>query len=533
MNNCNGIPQKDIEEALVAICASSVFSPAPRMQQLLRFLVDETLQGRAYQLKAYTIGQAVFGRNEHFNPQLDPVVRVEMRRLRGKLKEFYERSESLKVMIIIPKGGCVPEFVLGNSLAGIDFLDQSNQLMHFACRNAKALVIVMPFEDLSEEQDKGFFAAALTSDVTVALAKLPGISVAGHGYARQMLLSGSKIRDFARQTKAKFIASGNIRVQNDTIRLTVELTDAFNGTLLCAQSFDYAYDAKKVLSLQNILCQKVLSCFAEHLRIAAGFLENASARVALAKVENHEAILQYSAWEATLDHADFCRARDALEEVVGAAEAGSQTTAMLADIYASEYRHAIDQTPQALEKSLALAEMSLNKEPDSPIACLAQSLCYFLRHDQKRLRQSLDKAINIKPNYNTVLSSAAILLLSSGEEDKARSIVARTTPHREFMPWWHYVPLFLLNYNAGDYKQALCCALRMGNNNFFYAPFLSTVAYAKLNMHKEAEQSSARLQSIYPNLEVIGRRMLRGMFFYEQSVEQFASILEDVGLQLA
>ena len=533
MSSHNGILQKDIEEALELICASSVFAPAPRMQQLLRFLVNETLQGRAYQLKAYTIALAVFGRDEHFNPQLDPVVRVEMRRLRGKLKEFYSRSEPLKIMIIIPKGGYIPEFMSGNSPGGADFQDQSSQIMHFARRNAKTFVIVIPFEDLSPERDKDFFAASVTSDITVALAKLPGISVAGYGYARQMLLSGCKIRDFVRQTKAKFVVSGNIRIQNGTIRLTVELTDAFNGALLCAQSFDYAYDAKKILSSQNILCQKALRCLAEHLHIASGFLENASARVALAKVENHEAILQYTAWEATLDHADFYKARDALEEVVDEKDVNPQTAAMLADIYASEYRHAIDQTPQALEKSLVLAEMALAKEPDAPIARLAQALYYFLQHDRKRLRQSLDKAINIRPNYNTVLASASILLLNSGEEGKARDIVAKVAPYREFMPWWHYVPLFILNYNAGDYKQALSCALHMGSNNFFYAPFLSTVAYAKLNMRKEAEQSLGRLQTEYPDLSATGRRLLQGMFFYEQAVDQFASILEDVGLRLS
>ena len=73
----------------------------------------------------------------------------------------------------------------------------------------------------------------------------------------------------------------------------------------------------------------------------------------------------------------------------------------------------------------------------------------------------------------------------------------------------------------------------MGSNNFFYAPFLSTVAYAKLNMRKEAEQSLGRLQTEYPDLSATGRRLLQGMFFYEQAVDQFASILEDVGLRLS
>jgi len=51
--------------------------------------VNETLAGRASQLKGYTIATAVYERNEGFDPQVDPIVRVEAGRLRRALEHYY------------------------------------------------------------------------------------------------------------------------------------------------------------------------------------------------------------------------------------------------------------------------------------------------------------------------------------------------------------------------------------------------------------------------------------------------------------
>ena len=75
------------------------------MSRFLRFIVQETLQGRAAQLKEYLIGVEVFDRDHSYDPRTDPVVRGEARRLRTKLMEYYENEGKEDVVRIqIPKG---------------------------------------------------------------------------------------------------------------------------------------------------------------------------------------------------------------------------------------------------------------------------------------------------------------------------------------------------------------------------------------------------------------------------------------------
>ena len=100
----------EVLEETSRILASEPFRRAKRMSDLLRFLVDETLAGRAESLKEVLVGVQVFGRDPGFDPQQDPVVRNEMRRLRSKLLEYYANSSAGRVVVEIPKGAYKPIF---------------------------------------------------------------------------------------------------------------------------------------------------------------------------------------------------------------------------------------------------------------------------------------------------------------------------------------------------------------------------------------------------------------------------------------
>ena len=68
---------------------SDVFSRSPQLGAFLRFVVEAVLHGKADRIKAYTIGVEVLRRDTKFDPQLDPIVRVEATRLRRAIERYY------------------------------------------------------------------------------------------------------------------------------------------------------------------------------------------------------------------------------------------------------------------------------------------------------------------------------------------------------------------------------------------------------------------------------------------------------------
>jgi predicted ATPase len=94
-----------VQEQLDRILRSPAFSNAPSLSRFLRYLVREAVEGNAGQSKEYSIGVEVFDRGEAFDPRIDTIVRVQARRLRAKLQEYYSgEGHDDPVVIEIPKG---------------------------------------------------------------------------------------------------------------------------------------------------------------------------------------------------------------------------------------------------------------------------------------------------------------------------------------------------------------------------------------------------------------------------------------------
>lgn len=105
------IDREAIIESLDRVLSSAAFRTAERSSAILRFLVLQTLDGKAERLKEYTVGLEALGRGVAFDPRIDPIVRAEASRLRSRLERYYGGDGSGDPLIIaLPKGTYVPEF---------------------------------------------------------------------------------------------------------------------------------------------------------------------------------------------------------------------------------------------------------------------------------------------------------------------------------------------------------------------------------------------------------------------------------------
>ena len=83
------IPAAQIQEVLAEILVSVPFRSSKQSQQLLRYIVDQTLSGHGQLLKERVIGADVFGRRPDYDTNSDPIVRARAAELRKRLAQFY------------------------------------------------------------------------------------------------------------------------------------------------------------------------------------------------------------------------------------------------------------------------------------------------------------------------------------------------------------------------------------------------------------------------------------------------------------
>jgi hypothetical protein len=94
-------------------------SRSPQLARFLDYIVRRTLDGDETSIKAYSIAVDVFGRGADFDPQADPIVRVQARRLRALLETYYTGpGRDDPTQIKLPVGRYVPDFVFAGEVAG-------------------------------------------------------------------------------------------------------------------------------------------------------------------------------------------------------------------------------------------------------------------------------------------------------------------------------------------------------------------------------------------------------------------------------
>ena len=98
-------------EELRRILDSRYFSNSPKKTRFLDFVCEQAFQGNGDKLNEYLIGLEVYERGVDFNPQKDPIVRVQAHEIRRLLKKYYEEEgKGSTIRMDLPSGHYVPVF---------------------------------------------------------------------------------------------------------------------------------------------------------------------------------------------------------------------------------------------------------------------------------------------------------------------------------------------------------------------------------------------------------------------------------------
>ena len=222
---------RSIEEHLQRILVSKAFATSARMSRFLRFAVERVLRGESEQLKEYVLGVEVFDRRPSYDPRVDPIVRVEARRLRSKLASYYDsEGRGDELIIEFPKGTYAPVF---RERAPAAAEPAAPVIQPHA-----GSIAVLPFSNLSAEPDTEYFSDGLTEELIHGLTKVDGLMVVAWSSAARLKGQAYDVREIGRQLGVSTVLVGSVRGACDRLRVTVQLVDTANGRYLWSETYD-------------------------------------------------------------------------------------------------------------------------------------------------------------------------------------------------------------------------------------------------------------------------------------------------------
>ncbi len=212
----------EINTELRRVLSSHTFSKSSRLKHLLQYIVTQWIAGNNQKLDGYNLALDVFQRDASFESGLDPIVRVEMARLRTQLAKYYNSEGAQDTLRIeIPKGGYVPTVTwqLVREVQGVAVSCEQKE-----ARDTKgSTVLVLPLVLQGSAHQIAFYDQML-----YLLTHAAGIRVVSRVSANH-LASHLDTRLVSQQVGARFIVEGTVLAMEDTYHLIIHLSDTTDG----------------------------------------------------------------------------------------------------------------------------------------------------------------------------------------------------------------------------------------------------------------------------------------------------------------
>ncbi|MBT8331628.1 MAG: hypothetical protein KJP06_04795 [Deltaproteobacteria bacterium] len=504
----NKLSNDNIRKQLDRILASKGFSRSERLRAFLRFVVEATLNEQTDRVKAYTIATEVFGRQADFDPQGDPIVRIEAGRLRRRLEHYYGtdgRNDS--ILIEVPKGAYVAVFrsrpVTGDVAPNHKAMSQSKSLERVEPDLSKRpSMAVMPLLNLNKDENLDFFTYGLGEELSSNLSLIQGLFVVAHYSMMQYKGQTLDLRQVGREQNVDYLITGSLYRGEERVRLALQLTSTRTGEQIWGKRFDITLSASNLLKLRDKITRRVVSSVADNYGGVVQTLWSASKEKTARSLTAYEAVLRHYFYNLHLTAETIADGKEALEHAVTIDPGYALAWAMLGEVHCDRHLyHYLSKAKNALQKAAECVQKAISIDPYCQYAYFTKSVLSIIQKDRNTAITAAEQIIALNPDAAFMVGAAGVCLTFASEYERGIECIHKSIKMGPVYPgWFHFVP-FADYFLKGKYEQALVEAKKINMTGWFWDPLLRTAALGQMGRIKHAQAAYSELLTINPDFE--------------------------------
>jgi TolB-like protein len=510
-------PPEEVRNALARTTTSEDFRGSPQLVAFLTFVVEAALSGEGGRVKAYTIGVEAFGRGSGFDPQVDPIVRVEATRLRRTLERYYAGAgTSDPVMFELSRGTYVPSFKF-RSAAVTPPAARSDQQLRRGIASQKwlllplAAVVLIAIGFLGPKVRLEWTSNPSTTSATPARGDLSALPVLRPGGGMPTLLvasfdvvgapdpraiSASALHDWLSDAFSKFDLvnviweptvggaeaartsppyrlpvdyrfAGSVEYAPGVARIGFRLIDAGDGAVVWSRVFEERTGERDAGASEEAIARELTATlvqpfgviYAYGRRQAANDIGDPRYRCLLGTVESFR----------SLDSGQTSGSRACLEQLTSLDPAFGLGWTYLAPLYLREYLYGFDARPDdlpPLERASRAAQRGVELNPASARAHEMLFTALFARHDVAAAFAAGEKAMELNRYDMRIAGAYGARKIAVGEIDAGMEILRQASGDGTMLPAFEQFFLFAGSYLKGDTERAAFHAGQLTGDTF-------------------------------------------------------------------
>lgn len=357
-------------------------------------------------------------------------------------------------------------------------------------------IIVLPFDNLSNDAGQEYFSDGITADISIALSKLSGLRVIA---PQSMLIESGEYdgdRGLGSQQLARYLLAGSVQRADNKLRVNVMLIDNDTHHQIWAESYDREITA--VFDVQDEITARIVSTLEiklteeEKSRVAHRFTNS---------IDAYDQFLRAQALYTQHTNNENLLARDHLRQAIQLDPNFARAYSTLALTYVDEYRYNwSSSTENPLLQTLKLAEKAVTIDNSLPQAywSLAYAQLHLHRYDQAIA--SINQSFKVNPSYADGYAILALIHIYRGDADQGMKMIRQAMRLNPDYPAQYISVMGQAYYYQGDFENAAAVFRDAVDKNFslLTAHIMLTATLSQLGLQDEASWSAGQLRTLSP-----------------------------------
>jgi TolB-like protein len=568
----------EIRAAVDRVLASPPFSTSPQLLAFLRFVVESVLKGDAEHIKSYTIAVEALGRGQNFDPQADPIVRVEAGRVRRGLRHYYAGPGADDPIVInLPLGAYIPTFrrrrqshvnrllgaiwdrrrgakplawLIAAPMAGllaigvivaVDWwrttakLDTTGGIGGSAASRAilptysgMPVVVVQQINAIAAPRQQAIMLEGLSRKLRDTLARFDEIEVASE-LPLPVSLGGS-IPSKGPAGPSTYRLGATAEYDKGALTtLSFTLHDASDGTIVWSRTFDSTSIAADSIHARNEIVQEVATALAQPYGV---IYARERAKLATKDVDpRYRCVIEAFEYWRGFDRSKSSSVYSCLERVTAVDPTFAEGFAILGLLSLREYYEPEKIGPPAtLDPALTAAQRAVELKPQSARAHHALMSALFARGDIAAAFAVGEKMISLNPYDMLVVQAYGMRLVLSGHVEKGTVLLHQVAVYSPVRTPKFEFSLFLSEYMLGRDENGVFHPRLFTSDDYPLILVARAIAATRAGAQDQARQAINRLLTLHPGWRDDPRGRLERYIPASAIVDRLAQDLTAAGL---
>ena len=369
----------------------------------------------------------------------------------------------------------------------------------------KPSIVVLPFDNMSRDEEQEYFADGITEDIITDISKVSGMFVIARNSAFTYKGKAVNLTQVGRELGVKHVLEGSVRKAGNRVRITAQLIDAASGGHLWAERYDRNLD--DIFAVQDEVTREIVKA----LRVT--LTKDDKVRIATHPTENLEA------WELFLRGRDLAwrlepgaqlEARRVLSEAIALDEKFVDAIALLGFAHMLDMTSAGDQSRASLATAAELGARGLALDASRASPHFLMSSVHLWSREWDEALAAQDRCLALEPNFPQGRGQRGFILHYMGRSAEAIDELHQAMRIDPLMPEGLLHTLAQCHFDLGeDEEAARVCRRRIAiRPNTDITRVLLAAALGHLGRPEEARREWADARAINPRYSFREKRAI-------------------------